>query len=375
MDTYTKKERLFVQGASLYKTEIFSPGHIVGKFSLPLELVKQLCYYMILVWEFMSKGGGTVSRYVWNGADLNNLLVLPGEVADCLSSAGAEQLRVLLWFSRHPREFDAAACASALGMSEQECVGCLSFWAEKGILRSADAAVVSAPVEAEPSRKAPRPAAVKPVWKEVLSYQQEHKEFNAFLQEVSARLGRPLNHGDNATLLYLITTAGVPQASVLMATAYAVSIDKASMRYIESLVLGWADEDIVTPEQVDAKIRELTETRADAEKVEKMLSLPRPLNAAQAKMAHKWLTVWHFSDAMLQHAQTLTLEHCDKFSPAYMDKILERWHAEGVHSPDRIEAPKQKKKGPASTNPEESSLDSAFEEQLLKYRPKFTKKD
>lgn len=40
MDTYTKKERLFVQGASLYKTEIFSPGHIVGKFSLPLELVK-----------------------------------------------------------------------------------------------------------------------------------------------------------------------------------------------------------------------------------------------------------------------------------------------------------------------------------------------
>ena len=237
---------------------------------------------------------------------------------------------MLLWFSRHGQDFDTAACAAALGMSEPECVGCLNYWVEKGIL-CCDGVAVAAPAESAPVKQA-RPAAVKPVWKEVIAYQQEHKEFNAFLQEVSARLGRPLNHGDNATLLYLITTAGLSQTSVLLATAYAVSIDKASMRYIESLVLGWVDEDIVTPEQVDAKIRELTETRAAAEKVEKVLGLTRPLNAAQAKTAHKWLTVWCFSDAMLQHAQTLTLENCDKFSPAYMDKILERWHAEGIHT-------------------------------------------
>ena len=159
-----------------------------------------------------------MSRYVWNGGDLNHLLVLPAAVADCLPGAGAEQLRVLLWFSRCGTDFDTAACAAALNMSEQECVGCLDYWAERGVLCSADASpVVSAPVVAEPSKTA-RPAAVKPVWKEVLAYQQEHKEFNAFLQEVSARLGRPLNHGDNATLLYLITTAGLSQASVLMAT-------------------------------------------------------------------------------------------------------------------------------------------------------------
>lgn len=317
-----------------------------------------------------------MSSYVWNSGDLNNLLVLPGEVADSLPSAGAEQLRVLLWFSRHSADFDPAACAAALGVSEQECVGCLNYWAEKGVLRSADAVVSAfASTTAEPSTKVARPAAVKPLWKEVLAYQQAHKDFSAFLQEVSARLGRPLNHGDNATLMYLVTTAGIPQNAVLLAVAYAVSINKASMRYIESLVLGWADEDIVTLEQVDAKIRELTETRQSADKVEKVLGLVRPLNAAQAKTAHKWLTAWCFSDVMLQHAQTLTLENCDKFSVAYMDKILERWHAEGVHSPDRIEAPKAKKKGPASTNPEQSSLDSEFEEQLLKYRPKFTKKN
>lgn len=313
-----------------------------------------------------------MAQYLWNGADLNNLLVLPAAVAECLPQAGAEQLRVLLWFSRHGQSFDVTACAAALGMSEQECIGCLDYWAEKGILRHADAAT-STPATISATVKAPRAAAVKPVWKEVLRYQQEHKEFNAFLQEISARLGRPLNHGDNATLMYLITTAGIPEASVLMAVAYAVSIGKASLRYIESLVLGWADEDIVTPEQVDAKITDLQQTRASAKRVEQVLSLSRPLTAAQAKLAHKWLTVWCFSDVMLQHAQTLTLENCDKFTTAYMDKILERWHAEGIHSPDRIAAPKPKKKGPAATNPEESSLDSEFEEQLLRYRPKFKK--
>ena len=76
----------------------------------------------------MSKGGRAVSTYVWNGGDLNNLLVLPAAVAECLPSAGAEQLRVLLWFSRCGQEFDSAACAAALGMSEQECVGCLHYW-------------------------------------------------------------------------------------------------------------------------------------------------------------------------------------------------------------------------------------------------------
>lgn len=311
-----------------------------------------------------------MSRYVWNGGDLNTILVLPATVVDCLPQASAAQLRVLLWFSRCGQSFDAEACASALGMSLQECESNLYYWVEQGVLRRGDTA---APAPAAAPKAAP-PAAVKPMWKEVLAYQQEHKEFSAFLQEVSARMGRPLNHGDNATLLYLITTAGLSEASVLMAVAYAVSIGKASIRYVETMVLAWADEEIVTPEQVDAKIRELQQVRQSAETVERVLSLPRPLTAAQAKLADKWLSVWHFSDTMLQHAQTLTMENCDKFSTAYMDKILERWHAEGIHSPDRIVAPAPKKKGPAATNPEQSSLDSEFEQQLLKYRPKFNKK-
>ena len=316
--------------------------------------------------------------YQWNPAALGQVMMLPAAVADdLLHLAGEEQLRVLLWFSRHGQDWNAAACAAALQMPADRCEGCLRFWVEQGVLTAPGGVAPAAeqtPASAPP-KTAPRAAAVKPQWKEVLRYQQEHREFNDFLQEVSARLGRPLNHGDNATLLYLITTAGIPMASVLMAVAYAVSINKASIRYVEGLALGWMDEDVVTPEQVDGKIRQLRQAREAAAKVEQVLSLTRPLNATQSKQAAKWLYEWSFSDGMLQHAHTITVDNCDKFSVAYMDKILERWHAEGIHSPDRVPAAPTKKKGAASTNPEESSLHSdELEQQLLKYRPKFTQK-
>ena len=315
-----------------------------------------------------------MSRYRWNAEALEMVFAVPAQVADnLLTLASPEQLRVLLWFSRRGQKWDKAACSAAMGLPADECEACLRFWAEQGVLTE----VGQTAVVAEPApEKVPvtRTAAVKPTWPEVVKYQQEHRAFTAFLQEVSARLGRPLNHGDNATLLYLITTAGLPTASLMMAVGYALSVGKPSIRYIESLALAWADEEIVTPEQVDGKIRQLQQTRAAAQTLEGMLALSRPLNAAQAKMAAKWLNDWRFSEEMLKKAYTLTLDNCDKFSPAYMDKILERWHSEGIHQPDRIPAPVIKKKGPATTNPESSSLNSEeFEEQLLKYRPKFQK--
>lgn len=316
-----------------------------------------------------------MAGYAWNPEVLGQVFALPATVADnLLKLATPEQLRVLLWFSRHGQNEKTEACAAALGLSAEVCEGCLRFWMEQGVLtRITDAAL---PAESAPE-KAPvaRAASVKPTWPEVIRYQQEHREFAAFLQEVSARLGRPLNHGDNATLLYLITTAGLPPASVLMAVGYAMAMGKASIRYIEGLVLGWADEDVITPEQVDGKIRQLQEQRAAATQIETLLELARPLNVTQAKMAVKWLQDWHFSPAMLRHAYDLTLDKCDKFSPAYMDKILERWHSEGISQPDRIPAPTPKKKGVSATNPENSSMNSEeFEEQLLKYRPKFKSK-
>ena len=318
-----------------------------------------------------------MSQYMWNPQALGQVFMMPAAAVDGLHLANSEQLRVLMWFSRYGQDFDLTACADALGMTPAECEGCLRYWAQLGVLMAPDMpaapAAPAAPVTKVPSAPA---TVVKPLWKEVVAYQREHREFTAFLQEVSARLGRTLTHGDESTLMYLVTTAGIPMPSVLMMVGYATAMGKDNLRYIERLALNWADEDVITPAQVDSKICELQKVRQAADKVEGLLSLPRHLTAAQAKLAYKWLGEWQFTDEMLQRAYGITMDNCDKFSPAYMDKILERWNAEGIRTPDRIVTIQPKKKGPSSTNPEQSSLASReLEDQLMRFRPKFNKKD
>lgn len=305
--------------------------------------------------------------YRWNPDGMTAPIVLPHTVAEsALTAATAEQWRVLVWLSLHQLQWDAAACAADCAMTEVACEACLQYWIAQGTLTLASDGAVAAPTHIA------RPQAVKPQLREVLAYQKAHPHFAEFLQEASALLGKPIGHADTATLLYLLDTVGLPESVIYTEIGYAVSIGKPNMRYIEKIALDWADKDLTTDRAVEEHIRELESERAAAERVEKLLSLVRPLSAAQAKLADKWLNIWNFSEEMLQRAAALTVEKTGKFTAAYMDRILERWHAEGVDAPDKIPAAvPPKKKGPAATNPEHSSLDTAsLDAQLLRFTPK-----
>lgn len=314
-----------------------------------------------------------MAEYCWSPSAMHGVFALPNCVADeCLSLATAEQLRVLLWFSRHEHR-DAAACAEKLGMSADECEGCLQFWVQQGVLAT-DGQVGSAAVAHETPQA--RPAPVKPLIKEVLQYQKQHPEFSTLVEAASSRLGKPIGHSETATLLYLHNTVGLPMEVILMEIAYAVSIGKGNMRYVEKLALDWYDRDIATISAVDGHIRYLEACRQAGERLEKLLAAPKPLSTAQAQLAEKWLMQWQFSEAMLLKAADITREKIPKITPSflsYMDKILERWLAEGIDHPDKIPAAAPtKKKGAAATNPENSSLEfDEFEKELLRYRPKF----
>lgn len=310
-----------------------------------------------------------MAQYTWNAAALCGVFALPNAVADdCLSLASAEQLKVLVWFSRHQPQWDAAACAAQIGLSAEESESALRFWIDKGILADGSTA----------NRPKARPAAVKPLLKEVIQFQKQHAEFSALVEQASVSLGKAITHTDTSTLLYLYDTVGLPMEVILMEIAYAVSVGKGNMRYVEKLALDWCDRDIATIRAVEEHIRYLDACRLAGEAVEKLLAAPRPLGLPQQEMAGKWLDQWKFSHEMLLKAADITRDKIEKITPAfysYMDKILERWAAEGIDRPEKIPAAKPaKKKGVAATNPEKSSLHlEEFEKDLLRYTPKFNK--
>ena len=308
-----------------------------------------------------------MATHYWEPAAGAEPLILPAQVADVyLTAATPEQLRVLLWLSRHAMQMDTALCATALGLSPAACDEAVSYWVRQGLLL---------PTGATASRAQARPAAVKPQVKEVLTYQHKHPEFSHLVETASARLGKAIGHGDTATLMYLVDTVGLPPEVIEMEIAYAVSVGKGNMRAVEKIALDWADRELTTAATVDAHIAVLERNRTAATHVEKVLSLPRALNDAQAEMAYRWTTEWHFGDEMLCRAAGVMTEAIHKFSAAYLDRILERWFAEGIDTPDKIAVNTPKKKGAAATDPERSSIDmDALEEELMRYRPHFIKK-
>lgn len=318
-----------------------------------------------------------MADYYWSPQGMADPLVLPGEAVErCLTLAGREQLQVLLWLSRQRLRWDAAACSKALSLPTDVCEGCRRFWEEQGVLVPIDAKGAVKPAAVAAAVPTARPAAVKPQLKEVLHYQQQHPEFAGLVEAASARLGKAIGHGDTATLLYLLDTVGLPIEVILTEIAYAVAIGKPNMRYVEKIALDWADREMTTLQAVDDHIHYLERCRQAAARVETVLALPKPLTAAQGQLAEKWLEQWHVSEAMLQHAAAMTEEKTGKFTPAYMDKILDRWHCEGIDTPEKLAATLMstgnKRKGAVATNPEESSLDVAdFEADLMRYTPVF----
>ena len=311
-----------------------------------------------------------MASYYWAPAGMTCPVVLPGRVADeLLTLATPEQLRVLLWLSRHSLTLDAAACGAAVGLSTEECAACAQFWVEQGVLTVPTAAPAASAAAPAPLA---RPAAVKPQLREVLSYQRQHPEFSALVENVSARLGKPIGHVDTATLLYLRDTVGLPAEVILMEVVYAVSIGKPNMRYIEKIALDWADRELTTLEAVDAHIQYEEACHVAGERVEKWLELPRPLTGSQRQLAYKWLNDWHVREEMVRLADKITREKIKKTSLAYTDRILERWQAEGIDTPDKVQVAPRRRGGVAATNPEESSLNlEDFEGQLLQYTPVF----
>ena len=87
------------------------------------------------------------------------------------------------------------------------------------------------------------------------------------MESVSASLGRPVGHADTATLLYLVNTVGLPMEVILLGVGYAVSVNKANLRYAEKVLLSWADEGLVTVELAENHLKTLEERRKTGEKL------------------------------------------------------------------------------------------------------------
>lgn len=330
--------------------------------------------------------------YSWNPAGFAATAAVPAAAVDeHLRLAGKAPVKVLLWLARHGcAGWNADACAQGCGLTPAAAQEGLAYWVAAGMVLETDgeaaatAVVPPAETSAPPVEKAPgaqtaraRPAVVKPTMQEVIARRESSAEYGYLLDVVSARLGKPLTHGDMETLLYLMDTAGLPVAVLQLIVEYAASQGKYHMRYIERVALDWSDRGIVTVEAAEQQLCAWERRQQAWDTVSGWLGLTHSPTVAQSDAAVRWLYDWHMDEELVKFAAALCQEKVGKFQSGYISRILDRWHSEGIDTVEKARAeqdgPRAKKRKSKETKEVSFDLD-AYETMVNTYTPVYRKK-
>ncbi len=309
--------------------------------------------------------GYKIDLGAWSG-----IFAVPCDVVDRqLRLAGPVQLKALLYILRHSgRAVEAAELASACGVSEGEAADAVEYWRQEGIIcckgeclapsaAACDAAAQPAPVP-QPAEEqesvmaaaplSPSPAAAeetafpeepRPKAKERIRYSYdecvqmmaEDASLRQMLGVLEGLMCKQLNHTELSVFITLVRWYGMPPACVAMLVEYCREIGKPSIAYIESTGIGWAGEDILTVEQVHAKIDRLRLSRTAWTRVRRLLDIPeRAPTKKEQEYCGLWINEYNTCDELILLAYEKCIGSKGKLSMGYMNGIIGNWHKKGI---------------------------------------------
>lgn len=291
----------------------------------------------------------------------NKVFAVPCALVDeHIKLAGKEQLQVILWVFRHAGEqFRPEELADALKISADSALDALEYWQDRGLLIGRENALFPAPQQEEPEaaphlaqseppaepvkQPLPKKRLIKPDAAYLAARVRESDSIRFLLQEAEATLGI-LSPAMTSVLLASCDDYGLPVEVVVMLIHYAKEIGKTGTSYIDSVARDWAESNVFTLEAAEAKLQELSEKRLAWGKVSSAAGLPkRSPSKKEEDAAYRWVYEWKFTQEMLSAAYERCADNTGKFSIPYMNKILSRWHEEGMTNTDQLSREDEKK--------------------------------
>lgn len=311
----------------------------------------------------------------------NSVFAVPSKIVDeGLKFSDGVKLKVLLYVLRNSdKELDENAVSSATGVNVTDIPEALDYWVSMGILQKSDGeySPVSESTE-EPvieikadynsieevkqehiSEKETKTVTVEDIADDVNASKQHFtvtrpqkpdyvftsqrlavdEELKFLVGEAQLALGKVLSNSDISTLLMLKDTCGLPLDVILMLIQYCISIDKANMRTIEKIGIGWADEGIYSVEAADNKINQIKQTSKNFSIVSAAFGLKNVGSPTKKQLEYgdKWVGDWKFSPEMLREAYERCVDSKGTMKLSYIDGILKRWNANNIKNREDLE--------------------------------------
>ena len=196
--------------------------------------------------------------------------------------------------------------------------------------------------EQRPSRIAPgeRPSYTDEDVYKMMDYDMA---FKGLYEEVQRLLGRSLNTEEIKILLGFVRYLGLDYdvISILVSYCKAKAERKGrkrriGLRTIEQEAYAWAEKGIDTIEEAAAFIQMQNQRQSRVGRLMQILQIyGRNLTAAEERYANSWLDMGMEEEAIAM-AYERTCLNTGGLNWAYMNKILQRWHSQGLHTAEEI---------------------------------------
>lgn len=195
-------------------------------------------------------------------------------------------------------------------------------------------------------------------------------EFSLLVQDTQRRLGRVLSTEEMKILLSLIDYLALPLDVIALLITYCIQKNRVrgvhrapSMRSIEKEAYHWADHGIDTLEDAAAYSQQQLQLQGQIGEIRNALQLEgRRLTMAEENYVRQWLNLG-FGKPEIHLAYEKTCLNKGALVWPYMNRILQSWHEQNLHTLAQIEAgdgAPARRSAPKETPPDSSSVKAAY---------------
>ena len=302
------------------------------------------------------------------------VLCIPEPDADALLRAGDGDAALLyIYILRRGGVFDRQRAARDLDRSDRDIGLAAERLRRAGLLSGGNA----------PAR-APGPAQELPEYRaeDVVRPDMDSREFRDLVEAVQLTLGRILSSPDLKKLFGIYDELALPADVILLLVQHCKEVSaerygrekNVGFAFIEKEAFDWFHREIMTYEQAEAWLAELSRRRSAIGQLQRQMgAADRPLSATERKYLNSWLELG-FPQESIAMAMDRTVTNTGGLKWKYMDGIIQSWHRSGLHTPEEIEKgdkkPDRSAKRPEKTPPPQPRSDAKTMDQLKKLREK-----
>ncbi len=278
-------------------------------------------------------------------------IFLPESVINSLLTATEAELKLLMLLAREGRdkdylsESDLLPLCEGAGIDKETFAEAMAFFRGAGLVENED----KAEKEIKPETEKPEPEPILPTPKKKphpalytsaqLADVAQTPKFRELVEFAARKLEKTFNTHDLSTLYSFVDTLALPYDVIMLGIEHCVGEGKMSLRYVEKLLMDFADKEIDTYDKADNYIRRRVMFKSFEGRIRTLMGLgQRSLTAREKAMLNSWQTEFCTPDELIVLAYEKTVEKTGKASMSYMNKILENWHTAGFKTVLDVEA-------------------------------------